>query len=79
MTIKFRSNNREISLDDVLYRIEYADHDEIDAMIDAVQRCYSRLFPDWEVAFLSIHAGDQAECTQQVEQVIQMLKKLYLE
>ena len=53
--IQFSGNNDPgISLEDVLYRIEYADSLEIDEMIDALQKRYNRLFPGWEVMFLSM-------------------------
>lgn len=72
-------NDLNIPLEDVLYRIEYADHFEINEMIYAVQRRYSRIFPDWEVWFLSIHAGNKKECKAQVERVIETLKRMYLD
>ena len=46
----------KISLDELLLRIEYAEHEEMDPIIDTLQRRYRRLFPDWEVAFLSVPA-----------------------
>lgn len=46
MIIKKKSH---ISTDELIHRIEYADDSEIDAIIDALQRRYKRLFPDWEV------------------------------
>lgn len=73
------NNDLNIPLEDVLYRIEYADHMEIDEMINAVQRRYSRIFPDWEVWFLSIHSGSETECRQQVAHTIELLKKMYLD
>ena len=68
-----------ISLEDVLCRIEYADPDEIDAMIDAVQRRYSRLFPDWEVTFLSMPTGSPEARCEQAKQLIAFIQKNYLQ
>lgn len=76
MIIKMES---PISLEELLLRIEYADHHEIDEIINALQRRYRRLFPDWDVMFLSVHSGNKKECAQQVELLIQSLKKQYLE
>lgn len=68
----------QIPLEDVLYRIEYADHEEIDAMIDAVQRRYSRLFPDWEVSFLSMPTGSREAQIEQGKLLIEFIQKNYL-
>ncbi len=70
--------NQGIPLEDVLYSIEYADGSEIDEMIHAVRRRYSRLFPDWEIFFLSIQSGSETERRQQVEHLIEFLEKKYL-
>lgn len=79
MAIEFNRKKREITLQEVVERIEHADHMEIDAMIDAVRRRYSRVFPDWDVMFMSVHSGNEAEAKQQVEWLIQTLRKQYLE
>ncbi len=70
---------KEIPLEDVLHRIEYADHEEIDAMIHAVQRRYKRLFPDWEVTFLSMPLGNEREKRAAARELIRFFQKNYLE
>lgn len=75
MIIEFE---HKIPLEDVLRRIEYANGGEIDEMLLAVQNRYSRLFPDWEVWLLSIHSGNESECCQQVENLIEHLNRVYL-
>ena len=80
MMIQFPgSNDLNIPVEDILYRIEFADPPEIDAMIQTIRSRYSRLHPDWEVLFISIHTKPEAERRQDVESLIQMLRKAYLD
>lgn len=47
---------QHISKEALIQRIEYADGMEIDEIINAIQRRYNRLYPDWEVVMLSLPA-----------------------
>ena len=67
-----------ISLDELLLRIEYADHKEIDAIIDALQSRYRRLFPDWEVAFLSVPTGNPENQRKQARLLIEFIQSNWL-
>lgn len=51
----------KISLEELIAGIEAADHEEMDAIIDALQSRYKQLFPDWEVAFLSLPRENRRE------------------
>ena len=74
--IQFSGNNDPgISLEDVLYRIEYADSLEIDEMIDALQKRYNRLFPGWEVMFLSMKTGDENEIRESAQRMIDFIRR----
>ena len=75
MIIKMESR---ISLDELLLRIEYAEHEEIDPIIDALQRRYIRLFPDWEVAFLSVPTGSEEAMKAQGQLLIEFIEKRWL-
>ncbi len=41
----------EITLKQLVARVESCSADEVDAVIDALQRRYRRLYPGWEVIF----------------------------
>ena len=41
----------EITLKQLIARVESCGTDEVDAVIDALQRRYRRLYPGWEVIF----------------------------
>ena len=68
----------KISLDELILRIEYAEHEEIDPIIDALQRRYTRLFPDWEVAFLSVPTGSEEAMKAQGQLLIEFIEKQWL-
>lgn len=68
----------KITLDELIDRIEYADHDEIDPIIDALQRRYTRLFPDWDVVFLSAPTGSEEALKQQGQLMIDFIEKHWL-
>ena len=67
-----------ISLDELILRIEYAEHEEIDPIIDALQRRYERLFPDWEVVFLSVPTGSEEAQRAQGKQLIAFIQNKWL-
>lgn len=62
------------SVNDILAAIENADDIEINQILDAVTRRYNRVFPEWEVLFLSI-SRDPEEKNKQLEQMLLQLKK----
>ena len=68
----------KISLDELLLRIEHAEHEEIDPIIDVLQRRYRRLFPDWEVAFLSVPAGNGENRRKQARLMIEFIEENWL-
>ncbi len=76
MLIKMESR---ISLEELLLRIESTDHDEIDAIIDALQSCCKRLFPDWEVVFLSMPTGNPENRREQGKLLIAFIQNYFLE
>ena len=67
-----------IPLDELIQRIEYAEHEEIDPIIDALQRRYMRLFPDWEVAFLSVPTGSAEAKQAQGKLLIEFIQNKWL-
>lgn len=67
-----------ISLEELLLRIEYAAPEEIDAIIDALQARYKRLFPDWEVAFLSVSTGNPENQREQARLMIDFIQNNWL-
>ena len=71
-------NDLNIPLEDVLYRIEHADHMEIDKMLQALRLRYSHVFPDWELMILSVKVGDEKERRESVRQMVDFLQKHYL-
>jgi len=68
-----------ISLEELIHRIEYAEHEEIDPIINALQRRYRRLFPDWDVVFLSTPTGSPEAMREQANLMIEFIRKHYLE
>ena len=78
MIIEFEQKQKRIPLDALIERIEYADHKEIDAIIDALQRRYQRLFPDWEVAYLSVPTGNPENQRKQARLLIEFIQNNWL-
>ena len=66
----------KISLEELISRIEVADHQEMDAILDALQSRYKHLFPDWEVAFLSVPRENRRE---QARFLMEFIQKHYLD
>lgn len=75
MIIKMKS---KISLEELLLRIEYAEYEEMDPIIDTMRRRYSRLFPEWEVAFLSVPSGDGENRRKQAKLLIEFIENNWL-
>lgn len=48
-----------MTLEQVLAYIDAADDDEINQIIDALTVRYRQVYPDWEVAFLSLPRHDR--------------------
>lgn len=57
----------------ILDRIENADDSEISEIINAVVRRYGRVYPDWDVMFLSVRK-DPEKRKEDVEGIIRMLR-----
>lgn len=66
----------KISLEELISRIEVADHEEMDAILDALQSRYKHLFPDWEVTFLSVPRENRRE---QARFLMEFIQKHYLD
>lgn len=45
------NSEKEITLEQLIARVESCGTDEVDAVIDALQRRYRRLYPGWEFVF----------------------------
>ena len=56
-----------ITLEDILKRIETADDFEINEIIAAVRRRFARTAPDWEVVYLSCPKNDPVQRKQTLE------------
>lgn len=52
---------RLISTKRMIKRMEYADGYEIDQLLNALRKRYQRLYPDWEVLFISRPKQSQEE------------------
>lgn len=61
-------------LEDILQKISSAAPSEINSMTHALLMRYSDLFPDWEIAFLSIPKGDKPN--KQLSEIIEFLVSL---
>lgn len=66
------SDDRSIS--EVVDRIENADGGEISEIIRAIIRGYRKLFPDWEVIFLSMHRNDPVKREKDIENLLRYLQ-----
>ena len=59
-----------IPLEDVLSRIEQADHQEVEELIHALRRRFSTIHPGWEIWLYILQTGNEAECVRQVKALI---------
>ena len=71
--------NEEISLNQLLHRIENCVPGELDPICNALQNRYSELFPDWEVVFLSMPGGSPEKRREQGRRLIDFIQKNYLD
>lgn len=60
---------------EIIRAIEQADDQLINAVISAVISRYSRVFPEWDVMFLSMHK-DPKERAKDIKSHIRYLKKM---
>ena len=59
-----------ITLDEILERIETADNFEISKIMEAVQKRFCIAFPDWEVIYLSCPKNDPVQRKQTLDALI---------
>lgn len=79
MIIDFNGKPKGIPLADLIDRIESAGHEELDAIIDALQSRYKQLFPEWEVAFLSVPTGNPEDRKEQAKLLIEFIQRHWLD
>lgn len=72
------SININIPLEDVLHRIEQADHQEAEALIHAFRRRFSSIHPGWELLLFTLQTGNESECPRQIKEIIDFLSAHYL-
>ena len=65
----------EISLEQLLQRIDNCKPEERDPICTALQRRYRVLYPDWEVVFLSMPGGSPERRREQGQQLIEFIQK----
>ena len=79
MMIPFpNSNHMNIPLEDVLSRIEQADHQEVEELIHALRNRFHEIHPDWEFFPYILQTGNKDSRTQQVKLLIDFLSVHYL-
>ena len=64
-----------MELADVLRKIEQANDEEINDIIEAVIHRYQICYPGWEVLFLSVPKCDGEERKKQADELSEMLNK----
>lgn len=62
------------SIGDILDRIAHADDNEITMITEAIIRRYENYYPDWEIAFISLHK-DPVKRKQDLENIYHFLKE----
>ena len=67
------NQNSDFELEEVLAYIEDADALEIDPILNAITRRYCRLFPDWDILFLSL-PREPEQRKHQLEQMLEHIK-----
>ena len=63
------------SLDQVLTFIHQADDTQINEIIQAVVKRYARVFPDWEVIFLSLPRNNPAKRREMIQSALDFFNK----
>ena len=58
--MQFGGIDMEISLQELISRIQKADDIEINEMMGAIRQRYQKLFPDWEIIYLAFPKKDPA-------------------
>lgn len=56
----------------ILQYINQADYTDLNEFIQAIVRRYHRLFPDFDIVFLSMPKGDEAQRETALRQALQM-------
>ena len=59
---------------DILARIEQADYEELDQIMDAVERRYPQAFPEWEVFYTAVHK-EPALRRKELEELVAYIEK----
>ena len=59
---------------DILARIEQADYEELDQIMDAVERRYAQVFPEWEVFYTAVHK-EPALRRKELEELVAYIEK----
>ena len=65
----------EISLEQLLQRIDNCKPEELDPICTALQWRYRVLYPDWEVVFLSMPGGSPERRREQGQQLMEYIQK----
>lgn len=68
---------RVIYMSDILSKIQQADDNEINEIIDAITQRYSEVYPDWEIMFLALPRHDPDACLRKLEQISNFIKRHY--
>ena len=63
-----------IPFDEILKRIETADDDEIEKIMNAVRKRFAVAFPDWEVIYLSCPRQDEQARRQTLDFLISRIQ-----
>jgi len=61
----------QITLEDILTRIETADDHEINQIMVAVRKRFQIAFPDWEVIYLSCRKDDAIQRQQTLDYLLE--------
>ena len=61
-----------VQMQALIQTIEQADGELVDEIIQALQRRYQKLYPQWEVMFLSVPREDCEERRRILERIFQM-------
>ena len=66
---------KEISLEELLDRIYSSGIDEINPILNAVAERFGELWPDWELAMLSIHGHTAEAHIDAFQQALNLIRK----
>ena len=74
----FLKEKSDMTLDALLGRIEQADPEELNAILEALRRRYSQVAPRWEVAVITVPAIGIQGRKEQAEALLAFIRKHYL-